>query len=150
MLSQIGYLAALINFSHTQIDTVRQMIGTFIKGKLKTGFNKIFARTENEGLGMIDIKPYIEGLRLGLFKRHINNNDFWATEIKLKRVSANYPFHFNMSNLTESPCNMLIKTAHQFANIFWAQDGNILDARICFSELLKVNRIAKINFKAIS
>ena len=139
MLSQIGYLAALINFSHTQINTLRQMIGTFIKGKLKITFNKIFARTENEGLGMIDIKPYIEGLRLGLFKRHINNDDFWATEIRLKRVTANYPFHFYMNNLNESPCNMLIRTAHSFANLFWAQDGNILDARICFSDLLKVN-----------
>ena len=96
---------------------------------------------------MIDIKPYIEGLRLGLFKHHINNNDFWATEIKLKCVSANYPFHFNMINLTESPCNMLIKTAHQFANTFWAQDGNILDARICFSDLLKVNRTKKLTLR---
>ena len=59
---------------------------------------------------MIDIKSYIEGLRLGLFKRHTNNNDFWATKIKHKRVFANYPFHFNMINLTESPCLMLIKT----------------------------------------
>ena len=39
MLSQIGYLAALINFSHTQINTLRHMIGTFIKGKLKISFN---------------------------------------------------------------------------------------------------------------
>ena len=56
------------------------MIGMFIKGKLKISLNKIFARTKNEGLGMIDIKPYKEGLRLGLFKQHINSNDFWATD----------------------------------------------------------------------
>ena len=74
---------------------------------------------------MIDIKPYIEGLRLGLFKCHINNNDFWATKFKHKPVSANYPFHINMNNLTESPWSMLIKTAHQFSNMFWAQDSNI-------------------------
>ena len=49
MLSQIGYLAAIINFSHTQVNTCRHMIGTFITGKLKIGFNKIFSRTENEG-----------------------------------------------------------------------------------------------------
>ena len=96
---------------------------------------------------MIDIKPYIEGLRLGLFKRHINNNDFWANEVKLKHVSANYPFHFNMINLTETPCGMLIKTAQQFANTFWAQDGNILDARIFFSDLLKVNGTQKLTLR---
>ena len=96
---------------------------------------------------MIDIKPYLEGLRLGLFKRHINNNDFWATEIKHKGVSANYPFHFNMINLTEFPCSMLIKTAQQFANTFWAQDGNILDARIFFSDLLKVNGTQKLTLR---
>ena len=90
---------------------------------------------------------YIEGLRLGLFKRHINNNNFWATKIKHKHVSANYPFHFNMINLTESPCSMLIKTAHQFANTFWAQDGNILDARIFFSDLLKVNITQKLTLR---
>ena len=91
----------------------------------------------------LNIKPYIEGLRLGLFKRQINNNDFWANEIKHKRVPTNYPFHFNMSNLTETPCGMLIKTAQQFANTFWAQDVNILDARIFFSDLLKINRMQK-------
>ena len=66
------------------------MIGTVIKGNLKICFNKILARTENEGLGMIDIKPYIEGLRLGLLKRHINNNDFWVIEIKQKHISSRY------------------------------------------------------------
>ena len=123
------------------------MIGTFIKGKLKLSFNKIFARIENEGLDMIDIKPYIEGLRLGLFKRHINNNDFWANEIKHKRVSANYPFHFNMINLTGASCGMLIKTAQHFSNTFLAQEGNILFARIFFSDLLKVNRMQKLTLR---
>ena len=52
-----------------------------------------------------------------------------------------------MINLTESPRSMLIKTAHQFANTFWAQDSNILDARIFFSDLLKVNKTKKITLR---
>ena len=42
---------------------------------------------------------------------------------------------------------MLIKTAQQFSNMFWAQDGNILDARIFFSDLLKVNRMQKLTLR---
>ena len=79
---------------------------------------------------MIDIKPNMEGLRLGLFKRHINSNDFWATEINNKHVSINYPFHFNLNILTDSPCLILIKTTQHFSNTFWALDGNILNAMI--------------------
>ena len=119
LLSQIGYLALLLAFLHTQINTLRHMIGTVIKGKLKIFFNKIFTRTENEGLGMIDIKPYKEGLRLRLFKGLINNNDFWATEINQRHISANYLFHFNLNNMNESPCLILIGTFQRFANTFW-------------------------------
>ena len=85
--------------------------------------------------------------RLSCGSHNISNNDFWVTKIKHKRVSANYPFHFNMINLTESPCSMLIKTAHQFANTFWAHDSNILDTRIFFSDLLKVNRTQKLTLR---
>ena len=83
MLSQIGNLAAIINFSYTQINTLRHLIGTFIKGKLKLSFNKILTRTENKGLGMIDIKPYIEGLRLGLFKHHITTMTFGQPKLNI-------------------------------------------------------------------
>ena len=42
---------------------------------------------------------------------------------------------------------ILIKIAQHFANRFWALDGNILDARIFFSDLLKVNRTQKLTLR---
>ena len=65
LLSQIGFLAPVIPFSETQLQTLRNEIGSFVRGSLKTTINTVY------NIGMIEIESYINAIRVGFFRKSI-------------------------------------------------------------------------------
>ena len=87
---------------------LRFEIGIYIKSNLKISIDKVFQNISKGGLGMITVKSYIEGLRVGLYKKTFSNTDFWAKEIKQYRVNADFAFHFSNYVNTNTPCGEIV------------------------------------------
>ena len=62
LLSQIGYFSSKIQFNTNMISMLRSEIGIYIKSNLKISIDKVFQNVSYGGLGMINVKNYIEGL----------------------------------------------------------------------------------------
>ena len=130
LLSQIGFFAPVIPFSETQLQTLRNEIGSFVRGSLKTTINMVYNAIHQGGLGMIEIESYINAIRVGFFRKSINNDDFWAKEIQSFRTSEDFPFHFKSSIATNTPCGEL--------SVFWSTNGNFLDMRIYDNDIARL------------
>ena len=79
---------------------------------------------------MIETESYIDAIKVGLFRKSINNNDFWAKEIQQYRISPDFPFHFKSAIIANTPCGEMSICLRKFCNIFWSMNGNFLDMRI--------------------
>ena len=145
LLSQIGFFAPVIPFSETQLQTLRNEIGSFVRGSLKTTINMVYNAIHQGGLGMIEIESYINAIRVGFFRKSINNYDFWAKEIQSFRTSEDFPFHFKSSIATNTPCGELSVCVQNFCNFFWLTNGNFLDMRIYDNDIARLESGEKLN-----
>jgi len=66
LLSQIGYFAPVLSFNETQIQTLRNQRGSFVRGNLKISINAVYRAIQQEGLGMIETESYTDGIKVGL------------------------------------------------------------------------------------
>ena len=116
LLSQIGFFALVLSFNEAQIQTLINEIGLFVRGNLKISINLVYNAIEQGGLGMIETESYIDAIKIGLFWKSINNNDFWAKEIQQYRISPDFPFHFKSAST----------------------NGNFLDTRIFDNDIARL------------
>ena len=145
LLSQIGFLATVIPFNETQLQTLWNEIGSFVRGSLKTTINMVYNTIQQGGLGMIEIESYINAIRVGFFRKSINNDDFWAKEMQQYRISTDFPFHFKSSITTNTPCGELSVCVRKFCNVFWSTNGNYLDMRIYDNDIARLESGEKLN-----
>ena len=145
LLSQIGFFAPLLPFNETQLQNLRNEIGSFVQGNLKTTINMVYNAIQQGGLGMIEIESYINAISVGFFRKSINNDDFWAKEIQSFRISEDFPFHFKSSIATNTPCGELSIYVRTFCNVFWSTNGNFLDMRIFDNDIARLESGEKLN-----
>ena len=94
---------------------------------------------------MIEIESYINAIKVGFFRKSINNDDFWAKEIQRYRISEDFPFHFKSSIATNTPCGELSVCVRTFCNVFWSTNGNFLDMRIYDNNIARLESEEKLN-----
>ena len=145
LLSQIGFFTPVIPFNETQLQTLRNEIGSFVRGSLKITINTVYNAIQQGGLGMIEIESYINAIRVGFFRKSINNDDFWAKEIQQYRISTDFPFHFKNSITINTPCVELSVCVRTFCNVFWLTNGNFLDMRIYDNDIARLESGEKLN-----
>jgi len=100
LLSQIIFFAPVLPFNETQLQNLRNEIGSFVQGNLKTTINMVYNAIQQGGLGMIEIESFINVIKVGFFRKSIDNDDFWAKEIQQYRISPDFLFHFKSSITT--------------------------------------------------
>ena len=120
----------VLSFNETQIQTLRNKIGSFMRGNLKINIIMVCNAIQQGGLSMIETESYIDAIKVGLFRKSINNNDFWAKEIKQYRISPDFMFHFKSAIIANTPCGEMSICVRKFCNIFWSTNENFLDIRI--------------------
>ena len=55
-------------------------------------------------------------MKVSFYRKSMDNNDFWATELKLYRVSDNFPFHLKSCIALDTPCEDLATCVRNFSN----------------------------------
>ena len=128
LFSQIGIFALVLSFNETKIQTLRNKIGSFVQGSLKVNINMVYNAIQQGGLGMIKTESYIDAIKVGFFRKSINNNDFWAKEIQQYRISPDFPFHFKSAIIANTACGELSVCVRKFCNVFWSTNGNFLES----------------------
>ena len=118
LLSQIGYFSSIIQFNTNMISILRLEIGIYIKSNLKISIDKVFQNISYGGLGMINVKNYIEGLQVGLYKKTFSSTNFWAKEIKQYRVNPDFAFHFSNNVNTNTPCGDIVFSVKLLSTFF--------------------------------
>jgi len=109
-----------------------------VRGNLKISINVVYNTIQQGGLGMIETESYIDAIKVGLFRKSINNNDFWAKEIQQYRISPDFPFHFKSAIIANTPCGEMSICVRKFCNIFWSTNGNFLDMRIFDNDIARL------------
>ena len=138
LLSQIAFFAPVIHLDQLTINYLEDEISKFIINKLRISKTKVYAAIENGGLGMIPLKPYIDALKTGMFRRSLHKNDKWCHEIVKLQTNNNDKYHLKTVNNPQLPTDHIINSTVQFIKDYNLYKGNILDARICYNTLLRL------------
>ena len=138
LLSQIGFFAPVLSFNETQLQNLRNEIGSFVRGNLKININTVYNTVQQGGLGMIEIESYRNAIKVVFFRKSTDNDDFWAKEIQQYRISQDFPFHLKSSITTNTPCGELSVCVRKFCNVFWLRNGNFLDIRIYDNDIARL------------
>jgi hypothetical protein len=132
MLSQLGYMGCILDPDPAQLDTISNLIYSFVKGKLNVAFNRITLPVETGGLGMIEINDYLTALRCTWVKRaSLNQNDLWSTCLDASGVTR--PDVFMPKNLCPKmfPVISVFDTAiYKLASAILSVNNNVLKSRI--------------------
>jgi len=131
LLSQISYFCTILPTRRSDFRNFDKIIASFITKKTKISNNLVFTPVNKGGLGMFNTYEFIQGIRLGLFKRSLYSPDSWATAIKSSRYNENSQFHLNLNHdsLIRNPFARLIAgSIKPFSDKFFLQEGNVLKA----------------------
>ena len=131
ILSQIGYICCITNTSISDCNLIDRLVFKFCTKNLNISFKTAFSSPSENGLGLIHTNEYILALRVGLFRRHLKNEDTWSKAITYSEKCSNnrYIIDFNSDILRLNPCAKLIADA--FKTFFFAfnrVEGNFLKA----------------------
>jgi hypothetical protein len=130
LLSQIGYLGCIITPRQVQIENMQSMIDGFVKKGIVIAADRLYAKPNRGGLGLIRIENYITALQCSWIKRcSITINDSW-------RWTLGQACNFRFGNLrpdtisrADHPIAANIATSFvRFRENFWKTNENFTQA----------------------
>ena len=151
LLSQICYIGVILEPLQETIDEIETIIAQFLTYRINFPKNRVFLPVEKGGLGMFRIRDFIDGLRVGIFKKSIQNMDTWALELKNYSCSSRH-YLFNLENIVyqNNPIiYKIIESYNRFSENYYKQGGNIKDCPI-FDNAIFSNQQVKINDRIFS
>ena len=84
LYSQVNYLGSLLDLSDIHTDRISRPIATFVSGNLRIAKGRVFTSTENGGLGMTEIKMFLDYQKCGWIKLVLKPEENWKQLIYLK------------------------------------------------------------------
>jgi hypothetical protein len=80
MLGRLGFIGCILDPDPVQLETLRNLIHSFIKGRLNVSVSRITIPVSLGGLGMIDIQDYLCALRCSWVRRAAKEqHDLWSS-----------------------------------------------------------------------
>jgi hypothetical protein len=142
LLSQIGYLGAIIAPSLNQTKRLQEIMDDFCLSSLRIAKKKMYTPTNEGGLGLINIKNYITALQCSWVKRVLQHwGDNWRYDIKKAGygnplIVNNLTFDSNIHPVLAGICSSFGK----FATAYYRKDKNYLKAHIFNNPLFRRGR----------
>ena len=82
--SQLNYLGSFLPFTGEQLKKMAEPIENFISGNLNIAKARIYAKIENVGLGLVEIKNFLNYQKCGWIKLALKPDENWKQLIFLK------------------------------------------------------------------
>jgi exonuclease III len=140
MLSQIGYLGAMVAPNNVQLEAFETIIYNFVKGSLNVAKDRITLSISDGGLGMINVRDYISGLQVSWFKKIRDGiMDNWRRDIRA--LTFNNPMLAGSKtfvNMGSPTLTGICSEFEKFKKIFTGMDGNLLESYLIENPCLSV------------
>ena len=132
ILPQINFIGSVLTLSQEHIETIENLICTFLNHNTTTiAKSKIFSEISEGGLGIPRISHYLKSLDVLLFRKSINIDDTWANELKNFATKGDKFYFQSNCDMNENPIlHRIISSYIEFSNAFWLDYGHISDLRI--------------------
>ena len=101
--SQLNYLGSFLPFTGEQLKKMAEPIENFISGNLNIAKARIYAKIENGGLGLVEIKNFLNYQKCGWIKLSLDLDSNWK-RILFCRRGGNI---LNIKSKTVSDCPIL-------------------------------------------
>ena len=75
--SQLNYLGSFLPFTGEQLKKMAEPIENFISGNLNKAKDRIYAKIENGGLGLVEIKNFLNYQKCGWLKLSLDLDSNW-------------------------------------------------------------------------
>jgi hypothetical protein len=125
LYSQINYLGCFLPMPNIVISTLDSLIVDYVKGNLNISKKRLYLSPEHGGLGLFDLRDFLDAQKCSWIKRSIDLNEPW----KVLLYVSNFGCVFNCKkfnvNAAEYPiCNQLCTSYEKFCNAFTAINEN--------------------------
>jgi hypothetical protein len=137
MYSQINYLGCFLPVPAEIISLIDSLITNYVKGTLNIAKKRIYLPPDQGGLGLFDIKDFLDAQKCSWIKRSVNLNERWKVILYI----ANFGCIFNAKernlDIRESPiCRQICASYEKFCNAYTTVDENF--RKICVFENSKI------------
>jgi hypothetical protein len=135
LYSQINYLGCFLQIPDNNINEYATIINTFVSGRLNIAKTRITKQILNGGLGLFELKSFLDAQRIAWIKRAKKLDDWWkiclyskcygtVTNISAKNCSLiNEPCQFAIISSYEKFLVNYTKTGHNYKNVFLFENG---------------------------
>ena len=121
LLSQITYVATVVEYKKSSILDIEKLIINYIKGKDTVSKAKLNKNFKLGGLGFPDIFNFIHSIRCRYFIKHCNKDENWAVISRKTRIFADNIFSLNYGDEfkeTYPATSMLLNSFNIFIKAF--------------------------------
>jgi hypothetical protein len=155
LYSQINYLGCFLPITDNMLNSYITIIQNFVSGKLNIAKNRFSKEIELGGLGLFDVKNFLDAQKIAWVKRARSLDDWW----KISLYSKSYGTVFNIRSTDidgrSLPCLHNIVTAYEnFMCCLTKKNENFCDAFIFRNSALTLglrdNRVLnELNFTGV-
>jgi hypothetical protein len=142
MLSQIGYLGAIISPTTLQLKRLQDILDNFCLSNLRIAKKKLYITPQEGGLGLINLGNYITALQCSWVKRSTQHwCDNWRFD--LKKVGYGNPLTVSKMSFDRDRNPILFNISEsfgKFSEAFYKKDRNFSKAYIFKNPLITRGR----------
>jgi hypothetical protein len=145
LYSQINYFGCFLPIPSAVITECDTLITSFVKGPLNIAKKRLYKHPTLGGLGLFDLKDFLDSQKCAWIKRSLNLNEVW----KILIYTANYGRIFNCKarniNRFEYPLIYEIVASYErVSNVFTTQNENFLNCYIFENKKITINVESKL------
>jgi hypothetical protein len=152
LYSQINYLGCFLPITDNMLNTYINIIHNFVSGKLNIAKNRFSKDIEMGGLGLFDLKNFLDAQKIAWVKRSRTLDDWWKISLYSKCYGTVFNIRSNNINACSLPCLHNIVTGYEnFMFNLTKKNENFRDAYIYRNNALTLglwdNRVlSELNF----
>jgi hypothetical protein len=135
LYSQLNYIGSVLEYPKQYLDKYSKIIETYTAGNLNIAKKRFFFKPEDGGLGLFDIKIFLNAQRANWIKKAMKLDDYW----KIKLYAGCLSDVFNLINTSFSKNNnpvlyLIAKSINDLTVNFTKEWENVRTARIYCNE----------------
>ncbi len=113
LYSQINYLGSFLPIPDNMLETYNTAIFNFVSGKLNIAKNRFSRDIEMGGLGLFDLKNFLDAQKIAWVKRSKSLDDWWKISLYSKSYGTVFNVRSDEINAQYLPCIKNIVTGYE-------------------------------------
>ena len=103
LYSQICYLGCFLPFPEANIKSLENLITGYVSGNLRIGKKRFFSSPESGGLGLFELKTFLDSLKCAWVKRASDLNEIWKIKLYNKSLGSVFNIRHSRYDVNSEP-----------------------------------------------